>query len=177
MANFVYIATSLDGFIATSDGGVDWLMEVPNPDHSDFGFADFFKRVDGVLMGTNSFKKVLSFGSWLYTKPVFVLSNSLKEIPSELEGKASFVRGSLTDVTQALASQGIQNLYIDGGKLIQSFLREDLIDEMIITKVPKLLGEGIPLFGNLDQMMDFTHVETETIHNCLVKSRYLRKRD
>ena len=81
MANYVYIATSLDGFIADKDGGLDWLMEIPNPDKSDYGFAEFMNTVDALLMGRKTFEIVVSFGQWPYTKPVFVLSNSLKEIP------------------------------------------------------------------------------------------------
>ncbi len=71
MANYVYIATSLDGFIADKDGGLDWLMEIPSPDNSDYGFAEFMDRVDALVMGRNTFDKVVTFGEWPYTKHRF----------------------------------------------------------------------------------------------------------
>ena len=85
MSNYVYIATSLDGVIATEDGGIiDWLMEIPNPDKSDYGFAVFMDSMDALVMGRKTFDKVVSFGEWPYSKPVFVLSNNLTEIPENL---------------------------------------------------------------------------------------------
>ena len=177
MSNYVYIATSLDGFIATSDGGLDWLNEVPNPDKTDYGFADFMDSVDALVMGRNTFEKVLTFGEWFYTKPVFVLSNSLTEIPENLIGKVEIVKGDVQDLVKNLNSQGYKNLYIDGGKLIQGFLKEDLIDELIINKIPILLGKGIPLFGDIDQKLKFKHTKTEVFNDSLVMSRYLRDRD
>ncbi len=176
MANFVYIATSLHGMIAGDEGDLKWLDEVPNPDGSDFGFAEFMGRVDGLLMGRNTFEKVLSFGEWPYTKPVFVLSQTLTRVPDHLAGKAEIVSGALEDVFRSLHGCGIANLYVDGGKLIQSCLAEDLIDELIITRVPVLLGKGIPLFSELSGQMNFSHQSTEVVNNYLVKSRYLRMR-
>ena len=175
MSNYVYIATSLDGFIATTEGGTEWLEDIPNPEGSDFGFSDFIARVDAILMGRATFEKVLSFGQWPYTKPVFVLSSRLESVPPELGSKARIVRGELVGVIEDLTSQGFENLYVDGGRLIQSLLRENLIDELIITRVPKLLGSGIPLFGELKQAVEFSHVETEVLENYLVKSRYLKR--
>jgi dihydrofolate reductase len=175
MSNYVYIATSLDGFIATPDGGVEWLDDVPNPDNVDFGYAPFISRVDAILMGSGTYEKVLTFGQWPYEKIVYVLSNRIESVPDELIDRIKIIKGPLADVLSTLKGQGIENLYIDGGKVIQSFLREDLIDELIITKVPKLLGKGIPLFGDLEGTMNFTHIETEVINNYLVKSRYVRE--
>lgn len=177
MANYAYIATSLDGFIATLDGGVEWLDDVPNPDGSDFGFAEFIARMDAILMGSGTYEKVLSFGQWPYEKKVYVLSSRLESVPDELVGKVQIVNGAVVDVLADLKEQGVEHLYVDGGKVIQGLLREDLIDELIITKVPKLLGRGIPLFGALNQGMAFTHIETEVMNDYLVKSRYARNRD
>lgn len=176
MANYVFIAATLDGFIATPDGGIDWLEDAPNPEGSDFGYSEFVSRVDGILLGRATFEKVLTFEQWPYTKPVFVLTNTLESVPHFLEGKAQIVSGPLADIISSLRLQGFENLYIDGGQVIQSFLREDLIDELIVTRFPKLLGKGIPLFGDLDRIMDFSHVETEVIENYLVKSHYRRER-
>ncbi|NEZ61357.1 dihydrofolate reductase [Leptolyngbyaceae cyanobacterium CCMR0082] len=177
MANYVYIATSLDGFIATPDGGVDWLDDIPNPDQSDFGYGEFIKRIDAILMGRNSFEKVLSFGTWPYEKLVFVLSNRLKHVPDNLVDSVEIVSGNdLKTLVGQLDKRGYHNLYIDGGRTIQSFLAEDMIDEMIITRVPVLLGDGIPLFDKLINKLQFRHNKTELFNNMLVKSAYSRIR-
>jgi len=172
VANYVYIATSLDGYIATEDGDVDWLSEIPNPNNSDYGFNDFIQKIDAIVMGRNTFEKILSFGQWPYPKKVFVLSNKLKEIPEELTDKVEIIAGDIKSVTAGLNKRGFLNLYIDGGKTIQSFLKENLIDEMIITRIPILLGSGIPLFGKLEKPIRFDLVETEILDDLLVKSHY-----
>lgn len=172
MANYVYIAASLDGYIATKDGGIDWLSEIPNPDNSDYGFNDFVQKIDALIMGRNTFEKVLSFGQWPYPKKVFVLSNKLKEVPEELTDKVEIIAGDIKAIIVNLNKRGFLNLYIDGGKTIQSFLKENLIDEMIITRIPILLGSGIPLFGKLDKPLRFDEVETEILDDLLVKNHY-----
>ena len=177
MPNIIYIATSIDGYIAKLDGGIDWLMEIPNPDQSDYGFFDFMKRIDGVLMGRKTYEITMDFDQWIYNKPVFVLSNTLNVLRGNWAAKAELVRGELTEVIAALNSRGINNLYVDGGKTIQSLLALDMIDEMIITMIPTLLGNGIPLFNSNDLELKFEHIETDVYTGGLVKSRYLRKRD
>ena len=174
MANFVYIATSLDGFIADADGGIDWLMNVPNPEGSDFGFSDFMERVDGLIMGRNTYEKVLTFGEWPYAKKVFVLSNSLSKVADNMKDKIEIINGNLKEIVGKLKERGFNNLYVDGGQVIQNFLRENLIDEMIITRVPTLLGGGIPLFGELTNPINFSKVETTQLTDILVKSHYIK---
>ena len=176
MANIVYIATSLDGFIATSDGGIDWLNEIPNPGQSDFGWSEFISGIDAILMGRNTFEKVLTFEIWPYDIPVFVLSNSLTKLPRDAVGKAEIVSGSIIAVIDQLNQRGYTNIYVDGGRVIQSFLAKDMIDEMTITRVPILLGKGIPLFGEQEESRIFVHTKTEIYSNSLVKSHYLRER-
>ncbi|MGD1909976.1 MAG: dihydrofolate reductase family protein [Rivularia sp. (in: cyanobacteria)] len=176
MPNYIYIATSLDGFIATSDGGIDWLLEIPNPEQSDYGYAEFMNGIDAMVMGRNTFEKVLTFGEWSIPKPVFVLSNSLTEVSGNAIDKVEIVSGDIKELINQLNQRGYHNLYIDGGRTIQSFLREDLIDEMIITLCPILLGSGFPLFNNLDQMLKFRHEKTEIYNDSLVKSHYIRDR-
>ena len=177
MTNYVYIATSLDGFIATSDGDVDWLDEIPNPEKSDFGFADFMRGIDALVMGRKSFEKILTFGVWPYDKPVYVLTRSKAEVPQGMENKVEFINGTPSEVVAQLKELGHRNLYIDGGITIQGFLEEDLIGEIIITRVPLLLGNGIPLFGELTQRLHFKHKSTEILNKILVKSHYIRIRD
>jgi len=176
MANIVYIATSIDGYIAKSDGGIDWLNEIPNTTGSDYGFGDFMNRIDGILMGRKTYEIVMDFEKWFYPKPVHVLSNSLTELPGKWAHKAQLVKGEILEVLEALNRQGINNIYVDGGKTIQSLLAADRIDEMIITRVPIVLGSGIPLFTSDLPELKFDHTSTETYEGGLVKSCYKRKR-
>jgi dihydrofolate reductase len=176
MQNMVYIATSLDGYIADRNGRVDWLQLIPNPDHLDFGFIEFLERIDAVVMGRNTFETVHGFeGDWPYTKYVFVLSNSLTALPDKYAGKAELVHGPLSKVLNTIHQRGYTNLYVDGGKTVQSFLKEDLIHEMIITIIPILLGGGIPLFGELSEPLPFDHVKTEVLLDAMVQIHYHRK--
>jgi len=172
--NYVYIATSIDGYIATRDGDVEWLHELPNPNNNDYGYSEFMANIDALIMGRHTFEKVRTFGKWHYEKKVFVLSSVLTEIPNELIGKVEFISGPLKDILASVNSQGFNNLYIDGGLVIQSFLAEDLIDELIITRIPILLGGGIPLFGELNKPLRFVHKNTEIYDNSLVKSHFIR---
>lgn len=177
MANYVYIATSLDGFVATSDGGLDWLDEIPNPEKSDFGYAEFMSGIDAIVMGRKTFEKVLTFDFWPYDKPVYALSTSMTDVPKELENKVRTISGKPKELVNQLKELGHQNLYIDGGITIQGFLEEDLIDEMIITRVPVLLGNGLPLFGKLTRRLYFSHKRTEFLNEILTKSYYTRVRE
>ena len=176
MANYVYTAASLDGFIATTEGGIEWLSEIPNPEQSDYGYAEFIKRIDALIVGRKTFEKVLTFDRWPYEKPVFVLSHTLTEVPKDLFGKAEIVSGNIKDILGRLEQRGFENLYVDGGKTIQRFLSVDAIDEMIITQVPVILGRGIPLFGELDQRLKFRLRKTEIFNNNLVQNHYVRDR-
>jgi dihydrofolate reductase len=172
--NYVYIATSIDGYIATSSGGIEWLHELPNPSNSDYGYSEFIKNIDALLMGRNSFEKIMTFDEWPYEDKVFVLSSTLTEVPPELVGKVEFISGSPADILSNVNSLGFNNLYIDGGLVIQSFLAEDLIDELIVTRIPIVLGSGIPLFGKLIKPLKFTHKTTKVYDDQLVKSHYIR---
>jgi dihydrofolate reductase len=175
MANIVYIATSRDGFIATEEGGIDWLMEVPNPENSDFGFAEFMERIDALVMGRKTYEKVLSFGGeWPYGKKVFVMSRTLRAVDPSLDGKVELITGTPREIVMRLNSMGFKQLYIDGGTTIQSFLAEDLIDEMIITQVPVTLGKGIALFKDETVLKKFKLSATLTYTNGMVKNTYTR---
>lgn len=177
MTNYVYIATSMDGYIADKDGGLDWLHSVPNPDNLDFGFADFLQSIDALIMGRTTFETVCSFDvDWPYSVPVFVLSNTLTTVPEAYKNKAEVVSGALTQVVESLHQRGFKDLYVDGGKTIQSFLEDDLIDDVIVTQLPILLGRGSPLFGNLAEPLQFEHVNTQTYLEAMVQTHYRRQR-
>lgn len=175
--NKVFIATSIDGFIADENGGIEWLHEIPNAEGDDMGYSAFMSTVDAIVMGRNTFEVVLGFDiDWPYDKPVFVLSNRLKEAPGELAGKVEIVNGELKKVLEEIHKKGCLNLYIDGGITIQSFLKEDLIDEMVITTIPVLLGSGVRLFERLDSPLGFECVEIKQYLGKVGQQRFVRKR-
>lgn len=172
MTNKVYIATSLDGYIADRNGGLDWL---PAPS-GDFGFEEFIDSVDALVMGRNTFEMVLKItNEWFYKKKVFVVSSSLKEIPKELEGKVELLDLTPKEIVSLLNEKGYHDLYIDGGKTIQGFLKDDLIDEMIITTIPILLGGGSSLFGELEEPVSFKCIETKLLAGTFVQSYFIKE--
>jgi len=175
MKTTVYVGTSLDGFIARKDGDIDWLVKYQNKEVHD-SYNEFISRIDAMVIGKGTYEKVLSFPEWPYEKKVFVLSTSLKQIPGTLNDKATLVAMDPAALLNYLSDKGFSNIYVDGGKVIQSFLKEDLIDELIITRVPELIGTGIPLFGYLDNDLRFEHIKTNIYSDGLVKSQYERKR-
>ena len=175
MKTTVYVGTSLDGFIARKDGDIDWLVKYQNKEVHD-SYNEFISRIDAMVIGRGTYEKVLSFPEWPYEKKVFVLSTSLKQIPGTLNEKATLVDMKPAALLNYLSDKGFSNIYVDGGKVIQSFLKEDLIDELIITRVPELIGTGIPLFGYLDNDLRFEHIKTSIYSDGLVKSQYERKR-
>lgn len=175
--NIVFIAKSLDGYIAGKNGEIDWLNSIPNPENIDMGFVKLMEHIDAIVMGRTTFELVCSFGGdWPYSRPLFVLSRTLDSIPEKYKDKAELVKGSIEEVLERIHQKGHSHLYIDGGATIQSFLKEDLIDELIITTIPILLGGGIPLFGELQQSMDFEHTESHVFLGQLVQNHYKRKR-
>jgi dihydrofolate reductase len=177
VSNIVYIATSLDGYIADSEGAVDWLNYIPVPEGNDLGFSNFVARVDAVVMGRVTFETVVGFGNgWPYPVPGLILSSKLTSAPTEFADHVSFASGTPSEIIDLTEKKGYSNLYIDGGKTIQGFLRADLIDELIVSEIPVLLGGGEPLFGELDQRLDFELVGTDVMLNQIIKKHYRRKR-
>ena len=173
----VFIAISLDGFIARPNGAIDWLN---NPaytlDGEDYGYKTFIDSVDMLVMGRNTYELVLGFEGWPYKgKKVVVLSSGSPKIPEHLTGSVQVMGGSPAEVLTQLAQKGARHLYIDGGKTIQGFLKAGLIDEMTITQIPVLIGEGLPLFGKLQHDMHFQHLETKTYPSGFVQSKYRAK--
>ena len=174
----VYIATSLDGFIAREDGGLDWLPGAQGGDSGeeggeDYGFQEFRDSVDVLVMGRNTYETVLSFGQWQYgSKRVLVLTSRPIQIPAGLAGTVDSRSCSPAELVKELSESGVGHIYVDGGKTIQGFLDADLIDEIIITTIPVLIGAGIPLFGPLTKDKRLAHVETQSFDNGMVRSKY-----
>jgi dihydrofolate reductase len=175
MKTTVYVGTSLDGFIARSDGDIEWLVTFED-DEVRQAYEGFMRTIDAVVIGRGTFDKALTFPSWPYEKKVFVLSTQLKKVPEGLQGKVTLLSMKPREVLNHLAGEGLENIYVDGGKVIQEFLKVDCIDELIITKVPLLIGSGLPLFGELEMDLRFAHVRTDVYGHGLVKSCYARRR-
>ena len=155
----VFIATSTDGYISTEEGGVEWLetagkSDVDMGDRSDMGMINFMASVDCMIMGRNTMEILSSFNltpeQWPYGDTrIFVLSNTVKEAPDNLKGKVEMYSGEILALLNMLENEGYLHAYIDGGKIITSFINLQLINEMTITKAPILLGAGKPLFGKI----------------------------
>jgi len=174
MKKLVYIGTSLDGYIARKDGNIDWLVQFAN-DEAVNAYNEFMTQIDVIVMGRGTFEKVLTFPSWPYEKKVFVLSTTIKQVPANLKEKVTVLSMKPVELVNYLSGKGFSGVYIDGGKVIQSFLKEDLIDELIIAKAPILIGSGIPLFGNMDTDLSFKHMRTNAFSNGLVMSYYKKE--
>ncbi len=176
MANHIFMGISLDGYIADKNNSVDWLSAYPQEHGPDSAFAKFIENMDAIIMGRNTFETVHSFGVWPYTKPVIVMSQSLNALPDGYDGKAKLSKHNVKDVLLNAFRKGYNELYIDGGKVVQSFMQLDLIDSMTLTLIPEILGGGISLFGELDAPLKFNHVHTEVLDGGLVMNGYMRKR-
>lgn len=171
----VFIATSLDGFIAREDGSIDWLNEANTliPSGEDCGYGAFIQPIDVIVMGRKTFELVLTFDPWPYgDKKMVVLSSQPLNIPARLQNTVSASSKSPQALVEQLAAEGAQNLYVDGGVTIQRFLSAGLIDEIIITLIPVLLGKGIPLFGPIPNDISLVHLETKTFEFGFVQVKY-----
>lgn len=169
----VFIATSLDGFIARPDGSLDWLLSRDDPSE-DHGYTTFIAGMDCILMGRGTFETVLAFPEWHYTLPVYVLSAQLaaQPVPAHLQSKVSVLNLPPAQAMDHLAAQGHRRAYIDGGQIVQSFLRAGLIETLTITTAPVLIGQGRPLFGTLPQDIPLTHTRTTAFPSGLVQSTW-----
>jgi dihydrofolate reductase len=172
----VFMAISEDGFVARSDGSMDWLDECNRlvPDGEDCGYADFMASIDALVMGRKTFDTVRSFGQWPYgDKRVVVLSHRLSNLPVGTPESVRLTHGEPLSVVQMLSSQGFFQLYIDGGTTARSFLEAGLIDELILTQVPVRLGHGIELLGPQGLPSNLKLRSSKTYFFGFVQSRYL----
>ncbi len=165
----VFVGTSLDGFIARVDGSLDFLPAGGGEPH---GYDEFMATVDALVIGRNTYETVLGFDAWPYArKPVFVLSTRpLAKAPTG--ALVEHIEGAPADVVSLLEGRGVQHIYVDGGITIQAFLRAGLIQHLTVTRVPVLIGTGIPLFGDLLRDIPLTHIATYQYASGLVKSEY-----
>ena len=167
----MFCGTSLDGFIARKNDGLDFLDAGGGGESH--GYEEFIRTVDALVMGRNTYEVVLGFDKWPYgDKPVFVLS-SRPLSPAPAGSVVEHMSGPPHEIVSALAARGFEHLYVDGGVTIQRFLRAGLINRLIVTRVPVLIGSGIPLFGSLERDILVTHVATRQYKSGLVQSEYL----
>jgi dihydrofolate reductase len=170
MKTSVFVGMSLDGFIARAGGAFDFLSA--GGAERDNGYEQFFATVDALVIGRKTYEVVLPFPKWPYErKPVFVLST--RPIAPAPEG-ASVERmsGEPAAILELVAARGLEHVYVDGGETVQRFLRAGLVDRLVITRVPVLVGAGIPLFGPVDADIRLTHVATRTLAGGAVQSEY-----
>jgi dihydrofolate reductase len=166
----VFVGASVDGFIARPNGDLDFLPEGGGEPH---GYNEFIASVDTIVIGRKTFETVLNFATWPYgTKRVVVLSSRPIDFSTVHGGVVEQMAGPPADIVSKLASTGTQHVYVDGGVTIQGFLRAGLVDRLTITRVPVLIGEGIPLFGALPRDVRLRHIATQHYPSGLVKSEY-----
>ncbi|MGO9123437.1 MAG: dihydrofolate reductase family protein [Terriglobales bacterium] len=166
----VFIGTSVDGFIARPNGDLDFLPVGGGEPH---GYDEFIASVDAIVIGRKTFETVLAFPEWPYgSKRVVVLSSRPVDLSAVRGGVVEQTAGSPAEIVSKLAASGAHHLYVDGGITVQGFLRAGLVQRLIITRVPVLIGEGIPLFGTLPRDVRLRHIATQHYPSGLVKSEY-----
>lgn len=166
----VFIGTSVDGFIARPDGALDFLPIDGGEPH---GYTEFFASIDALVIGRKTFETVLAFVEWPYgNKPVIVLSAGKLDFSKLRDANVEQMAGPPAQIVANLAARGFQHLYIDGGITIQQFFLAAQIQRLTITRVPVLIGQGIPLFGTLPHDVKLKHIETKTYVSGLVKTEY-----
>ncbi|MGZ8392183.1 MAG: dihydrofolate reductase family protein [Gemmatimonadales bacterium] len=166
----VFIATSLDGFIARANGDIDWL---PTGDVEEHGYQAFIATVDALVIGRKTYETVLAFDAWPYgDKPVYVLSSGTLP-PAPPGAVVEHMSGAPAEIVSRLSARGVRHVYVDGGITIQRFLQAGLIQRLIITRIPVLIGTGIPLFGAIPRDIVLHHVSTRQYESGLVQSEYL----
>jgi dihydrofolate reductase len=166
----VFVGVSVDGFIARRDGALDFLPPGGGEPH---GYDEFMATVDALVIGRNTFETVLGFDAWPYGgKRVVVLSHRPLDLSVVRGGVVEQMGGPPAEIVSRLGASGARHLYVDGGVTVQGFLRDGLIDRLVITRVPVLIGEGIPLFGALPRDVRLQHVATRHYASGLVQSEY-----
>lgn len=168
----VYIAASADGYIARADGRLDWLPAPPEGE--DYGYAAFVASVDTIVLGRVTYEAVLGFGiEWPYAGlRAVVLSSGTPDVPEALADVVEVRRGEPATVLRDLGASGTRRAWIDGGATVQRFVRAGCVAEMTVTRVPVLLGGGVPLFGALRTDVPLVHAETHAFADGCVQTRY-----
>ena len=178
--SIMYIATTLDGFIARLDNQIDWLDHESGGE--DYGWGKFRSGIDGLIIGRKTYQQVLGFGvEWPYAGlRTVVWSQTLTsvDIPSELcEQGVEVSNKSPQLILESLGEAGVENVWIDGGMTLRAFVAAGLVDYLTITRIPILIGEGIPLFGPVLKDIHLSHLSTASFASGVVQSSYAVKND
>ena len=164
----IYIASSIDGYIARKDGNLDWLHYGHTGDE-DYGFKKFTSTIDAVVMGRNTYEVVTGFDEWAYKdKRVIVLSNTLPKVRKEAE----LFSGQLTELLGKLHAENIKHIWIDGGITVSRFLEARLVDDITISIIAMVLGSGIPLFSTMNREHKCRLISTQSYPSGLVQLKY-----
>ncbi len=164
----VFIAVSVDGFIARPDGGIDWLSVVERPGE-DYGYQRFFDSVDTLLIGRKTYDVALGFEPWPYAGKRCVVLSHRALTPRHDE---TFESGAPLDVVDRLTALGCRRIYVDGGSVIQQLLAAGLVTDLTLNVVPVVLGEGVPLFGKTGRDLRLELVDTRRFDSGLVQVEY-----
>ena len=168
----LYIAVSLDGYIAKSNGEIDWLSIVERPGE-DYGYSGFLKTIDTVILGRKTFDKILSLGV------DFPHSDKICYVITRQERKSEknivFYNGNPGELVVKLKTSPGQNIFCDGGaEIVNTLIKKDLIDEYIISTIPVFLGKGIRLFDDFRRKTDLKLLSSKSFSSGLVQSHYRR---
>lgn len=160
----LFIASSLDEYIAREDGSIDWLPQTGNS-----GYNEFYKTVDTVIMGRKTYDQILTFGKYPYEdKTSYVFTrNSNKRKDSNVE----FVFETEKFLKELISSSGKDIWLVGGAELVSAFLNQDFVDEIILSIIPVVLGKGIPLFKNIQREIKLQLIKT-TEYDKLVELHY-----
>jgi dihydrofolate reductase len=165
----VFVGTSLDGFIARTNGAFDFLPSGGGEPH---GYDEFMESVDALVIGRNTYETVLAMGAWPYGDKLVVVLSTRTLAPPPSDARVEHMSGPPAQIRAQLAARGIQHASVDGGITIQEFLRAGLIQRLIVTRVPVLIGSGIPLFGTVARDIPLKHIATRQYASGLVQSEY-----
>lgn len=168
----LYIACSLDGFIAREDGSIDWLTKYDNNPETDYGYSEFYESIGTILMGRKTYEQVLEFGEWSYEeKKVYVFTRQKESLHHKKN--VEFVTGDITEFVRLLKENKDQDIWLMGGsQLIKAFLKENLVQDLIVFVVPIILGGGIPLFDHIGKEVRLRSGRIERYENGLVRLEY-----
>lgn len=170
----IFCGVSLDGYIARPNGALDFLEGDGTAEMGDHGYEAFMASVDAIVMGRNTFNVVMTFVTWPYTKKVIVLSSRELDLSDARKRGADVecMNASPQEILAQLAARHILHLCVDGGTTVQRFLRAGLVDRLIVTRLPVLIGQGIPLFGTLEKDIRLKLVASQSFPGGLVQSEY-----
>ena len=167
----LYIAISLDGYIARSDGDISWLDKYQGG-KEDYGYSDFYKNVGASIMGANTYEKSLTLTGGIDKKmPTYVITHrKLQTIP---DANITLYSGNLKELVSKIRKKTKKTIWlVGGGQLTQLFLKENLIDRMILSTIPIILGEGISLFGNVRKEINFVLTNAKSYKSGIVQTHY-----